>query len=178
MKTISVHTMSYCALSAAIMCILGPMSISIGIIPLSFTNLVIYISIFVIGTKNTVISYLTYMLLGIFGLPVFSGYSGGVAKILGPTGGYIIGFIFMALICGYFKNKFKNKVIIILGFIIATFVAYIFGTAYFVFSSNSSIKYAIAVCVAPFIIGDIIKILISIYVGQAMNKRIIKNFNE
>ena len=100
MRNESVKTMTMCAIMAALMCILGPMSIPIGAVPISFTNLVIYLTVYLLGAKKGCISYLIYMLLGVVGLPVFSGYTGGIAKLAGPTGGYLVGFILLALISG------------------------------------------------------------------------------
>ena len=68
------------ALMAAVTCILAPLSIPIGPVPISFTNLAIYLSLYLLGWKKGTISYLIYLLLGLVGLPVFSGFTGGPAK--------------------------------------------------------------------------------------------------
>ena len=75
------RSMVLAALMAAILCIMGPLSIAIPIspVPISLTNLVIYFSCFLLGTKMGTISYLIYLLLGFAGLPVFSGFTGGAA---------------------------------------------------------------------------------------------------
>ena len=95
-------TMVMISLMAAVICILGPLSLAIPIspVPISLTNLAVYFTIYVLGTKKGTISYLIYLLIGLIGIPVFSGFTGGPAKLLGPTGGYLIGFIFMALLSG------------------------------------------------------------------------------
>ena len=79
----------------AVTCILGPLAIPLSFspVPISLTNLAIYISIYVLGTKSGTISYIVYLLLGLVGLPIFSNFTGGLAKLAGPTGGYLIGFI-------------------------------------------------------------------------------------
>ena len=96
-QTMKIQDLTLIALMAALTCILGPMSIALPFtpVPISFTNLVIYFSIMVIGMKRGTISYLVYLLIGAVGLPVFSGFSGGLAKLAGPTGGYLVGFIFL-----------------------------------------------------------------------------------
>jgi biotin transport system substrate-specific component len=170
-----IYNMTLMAMMAAVMCILGPLSIPIGAVPISFTNLVIYFAVMLIGTKYGTVSYILYMLIGIFGLPVFSGYSGGMAKLMGPTGGYIIGFIFMALISGFFINISKGKKsVVIIGMIIGTIIAYAFGTAWFVFITKCGIIYALAICVLPFILGDLVKILIAVFLGSYIKKQVIK----
>lgn len=61
----------------ALLCIIAPLSIPIGVIPISFTNLIIYLAIFALGSKKGLISYLVYLVIGFIGMPVFSGFSGG-----------------------------------------------------------------------------------------------------
>ncbi len=108
-KKISTRQMTIIALMTAVTCILGPLSIPLPFspVPISFTNLAIYFSVFVLGTYSATVSYLVYLLIGMVGLPVFSGFSGGFGKLAGPTGGYLVGFIFMALIAGFLWTGFR-----------------------------------------------------------------------
>lgn len=108
-KKMTTYQMATAALMAAVMCILGPMSVPIGPVPISLTNLVIYFALYLIGSKYGTVSYLVYLLLGAVGLPVFSGFTGGFAKLAGPTGGYLIGFIPMAIIGGLMIEKSHGK---------------------------------------------------------------------
>ena len=91
----STKRMVWVALFTAITCILAPLSIPIPIspVPITLTNLVLFISLYILSWKEALISYILYLLLGICGLPVFSGFSGGIGKLAGPTGGYLAGFI-------------------------------------------------------------------------------------
>ena len=105
------------ALMTAVTCILAPMSIPIGPVPISFTNLAIYLSLYLLGWKRGTISYLIYLLIGLVGLPVFSGFTGGPAKLAGPTGGYIIGFFVMASAYRYDRRNhrmlpFRNHMVL------------------------------------------------------------------
>ena len=99
------YEMTVTALMTAVTCILAPLSIPIGPVPISFTNLAIYLSLYLLGWKRGTISYLVYLLIGLVGVPVFSGFTGGIGKLAGPTGGYIIGFIAMAVIAGLVIDK-------------------------------------------------------------------------
>lgn len=164
--------MTKTALLSAVICILAPLSIPIGAVPISFTNLVLYFSVYIIGARNTVISYVIYYILGIVGLPVFSGFTGGFAKAVGPTGGYLIGFVFMIIICGIFVKMFKSKLLHIMGMVLGTAAAYAVGTAWYCFEAKSNVISALAVCVAPFIIGDIIKIILAAIFGPKIKKRV------
>lgn len=174
-KTVTTVSMVLMALFAAITCVLAPLSIPIGPVPISLTNLVIYVSVYILGWKQGTISYIVYLLLGMVGLPVFSSYEGGIGKLAGPTGGYLIGFILMAVVCGIFVEKFDGKVVFgIVGMILGTIIAYAFGTAWFCFSTGTGVVAALGLCVFPFIIGDLIKIIIASLVGPVIRKQIKK----
>ena len=83
----STYAMVVTALMAAVTCILAPLSVPIGPVPISLTNFAIYLSLYLLDWKKGTLSYLIYLLLGLVGLPVFSGFTGGLAKLAGPTGG-------------------------------------------------------------------------------------------
>ena len=172
---LTIYQMAAVSLMTALLCILGPMSIPIGAIPISFTNFVIYLTVYLLGTKLGTFSYLIYLLLGTAGLPVFSAYSGGLAKLAGPTGGYLIGFIFMSVICGIFITKSKGKALpSVFGMAIGTAVAYLFGTIWFMAESGSTLMYALTACVFPFLIGDGIKILLASSIGPLIRRALQK----
>ena len=99
-QRISTKTMALIAVMTAVTCILAPLSIPIGPVPISLTNFAIYLGLYIMGVHEEALSYIVYLLIGFVGLPVFSGFTGGAAKILGPTGGYLIGFLPMLIIAG------------------------------------------------------------------------------
>lgn len=171
-----IQKLTTCALMCALMCILAPLSIPIGPIPISLTILIICISIFVIGTKGTVISYLVYLLLGAFGLPVFSGYQGGLGKLAGPTGGYLIGFIFLALISGIFFEKTQGSIIwTVVGMILGIAVDYALGTVWFMYQMDCELSYALSVCVIPFIPVDLCKVVLANIIGRLIRRPLLKS---
>lgn len=162
-------------LMAAVTCVLGPLSIPLPFspVPISLTNLAVYFTIYVIGMKYGTISYFIYLLLGFVGVPVFSGFTSGPAKLLGPTGGYLIGFIFMALICGFFVDKWPAKIYLhFIGMVIGTAVCYLFGTAWLAYQGNYSFYAALWAGVIPFIPGDLVKIIIAMLIGPQIRKRL------
>ena len=174
-KGTKTYQMASIGLMSALICILGPLSIPIGMVPVAFTNLAIYITLYTLGGKKGILSTIIYLLVGLAGLPVFSGFSGGPAKLLGPTGGYLIGYIFMAIISGYFIDRFYSKNFFsILGMIIGTGVLYIFGTGWLAFQANMPARAALAAGVIPFIGGDLVKIIISAYIGPKIRNHLIK----
>ncbi len=173
-KTLS---LTLIALMTAITCILGPISIVIPIspVPVSFTNLAIYLTVMILGQKKGIISCMLYLLIGFAGVPVFSSFTAGPAKLLGPTGGYLIGFIFMAMVSGYFIEKFIGKIYMyIIGMIIGTTICYAFGTTWLSIQSNLSFSTALITGVIPYLPGDATKILIATFAGTEIRKRLVK----
>lgn len=164
-------------LFAAITCILGPLSIMIPVspVPISFTNLAIYVTVIILGWKKGTVSYLVYLFIGFAGVPVFSGFTAGPAKLLGPTGGYLIGFIFMALITGFFVEKFyEKKYMYVVGMILGTLVTYLLGTSWLAFQANMSFEAALFAGVIPYILGDAIKIALAMAIGPTIKDRLKK----
>jgi biotin transport system substrate-specific component len=171
MRDNKIKFMTTTALMAAVICILGPLSLPIGPIPISLTNFAIYITMYILGTKRGLCAFLLYLLLGLVGLPVFSGFSGGPWKLFGPTGGYLIGFIPMALLIGLFLKKHSaNRIACIIVMELATWIAYLTGTLWLAFQANMTFAAALAAGVTPFIILDLIKIVISSLIGPVLRK--------
>ncbi len=165
--------MAYIALFTAVTCILAPLSVPVGPVPISLTNLVIYFSAYILEWKRGTISYILYLLIGMVGLPVFSGFTGGVSKLAGPTGGYLIGFIFMALLCGGVADLCSGKrVPFVLAMVVGTITAYLFGTVWFCFSTGSTVMAALGVCVFPFIPGDMLKMAAAAAFGPMVKRQL------
>lgn len=131
-----------------------------------------------LGGKRGSISVLLYILLGTIGAPVFSGFAGGVGVLLGKTGGYIIGFVFMALAFWLITHFFGEKVWVMLAAAAAgLLICYAFGTAWFMYvyaGSGESIGLytALSWCVIPFIIPDIAKLALAALISTRLKKLI------
>ena len=171
-RSIQTYAMVSTALMTAVTCILAPLSVPIGPVPISFTNLAIYLSLYLLDWKRGTLSYFLYLLIGFAGLPVFSGFTGGVAKLAGPTGGYIVGFIPMAIIAGIVIDHCQKRWIQLLGMIVGTAICYALGTAWFCISASYTVGAALTVCVIPFIPADLIKMVIAMLLGPEIKKRI------
>ena len=161
-------TITKVALSTAIICILGPLSLSIPIspVPISLGILGIFFAVYVNGWLWGTVSCILYLLLGFVGVPVFTGFSAGAGKLLGPTGGYMIGYIFLSLVAGFFISKFeKNIPLHILGMVLGTACCYALGTAWLAISYKMSFGAALMAGVVPFILADAIKMAVAVAVG-------------
>ena len=171
-RKITTQQMALVAIMTALTCILAPFSLPIGPVPISLTNLVIYFSLYLLGWKLGTLSYVIYLLIGLVGVPVFSGFTAGPAKLFGPTGGYLIGFIPMAIICGFAFEKFSNRGMQIAGLAIGTIDAYIFGTAWLAIEAHHTFYQALHAGVIPYIPDDLVKIILVVLVGPIVKKRL------
>ncbi|MDO5155252.1 MAG: biotin transporter BioY [Eubacteriales bacterium] len=170
---IQIKDMALIAVMTAVTCVLAPLSIPIGPVPISLTNLAIYFGLYLIGTKKEVISYIVYMIIGLVGIPVFSGFTGGPAKLIGPTGGYIIGFVPMAIVAGLVIDRFRDKIVpCFLGMVVGTIICYALGTAWLAYQGQMELKAALFAGVIPFIPGDLIKMGIAAFFGRVIRKRV------
>lgn len=187
--------MTLIAVMAAMICVVAPFSIPLPftLVPISFTNLMIYIAVFALGWKRGTLSYVLYLLIGLVGVPVFSGFTGGPAKLVGPTGGYLIGFVFTAIVTGMFvdfasKRELSTKgktnlfriTCYVLGMFLGLLICYAFGTVWYMLQQGIEFKTAyinsvLAACVVPFLPGDAMKIVIAVIVGVPLRATLTKN---
>jgi biotin transport system substrate-specific component len=154
-----------------------------AVVPFTLQTFAVFLCLNILGAKKGIISILIYIFLGVVGLPVFSGFNGGIGALLNVTGGYIIGFIFSALIFGVVTsvlNKKPRKIIKIIASFGGLIGCYIFGTLWYVLlyiknGDTMSFTSALTICVLPFIIPDILKIVMSVAISERIKKLIIKN---
>ena len=166
-QKIKTKQMVLIALMTAVTCVLGPLSIPLPFspVPISLTNF----AIFVLGMENGTISFIIYLLLGAVGVPVFSSFRGGLQVLAGATGGYLIGFIFLALIMGFALDHFDRKLVpTIIGMIIGMVVCYAFGTVWLAKLLSLSFKEGLMMGVIPYLPGDAAKIIIAAIVGPKL----------
>lgn len=163
------------AILAAAICVIAPLSVPSGAIPVTLASLIIYVVSACTQVKFSVPAVTIYILLGCFGLPVFSGFTGGFQIVSGITGGYIISYVpcsaVISLLCGKFGNK---KIIIPLSMILATLICYVCGTLWYAFQTDSTFLASVPVCVLPFIPGDILKITAATCICVALRPKLDK----
>lgn len=171
---LNTKTIAVIGVMTAVICIMGPLALTLPVspVPISLGTLAIYFTPYVLGMKRGTISCCVYLLIGLVGLPVFTGFSSGPAKLLGPTGGYLIGYIFMALICGFVIDRTNKMSVCFLGMILATAVLYLFGTVWLAYQAGMTFREALMAGVIPFIPGDLAKIVIAMIVGPQIKKRL------
>lgn len=172
----SILDIVYIALFAAIISVCSLISIPIGAVPVTLQILGICLAAGFLGLAKGTTSVVIYILLGLIGIPVFAGGTSGFAKLASPTGGYIVGFIFTAIIIGLAVKLFGRKLwVLIVSMVVGVLVCYAFGTAWFIILYNNSGKSmdlanALSLCVTPFLPFDAVKIVISAVLVNRLHK--------
>ena len=160
------------AIFAAILCIISPVSIMIGAVPITFSLFVLILCAQLLSEKEAFYAVLVYLFLGFCGLPVFSGAVGGIGVLLGPMGGYIISYPLVVYIAGKKPKIIKNNFLkLCLPSFCALIVCYIFGSLWYAFVAKVSFAAAVSVCVLPFVLFDAVKIFAVCMFSKAVNKR-------
>lgn len=169
--------MAYIAVFAVMIAVCSWLSIPAAI-PFTLQTFGIFLAVGVLGGKRGTISVLIYLLLGAIGIPVFSGFSGGIGHILGATGGYIVGFLFSALIMWAMESLLgKKRWVLPISMIFGLIGCYVFGTIWFLFvyaNNSGAIGFMTALgwCVFPYIIPDLLKILLALALSKRLNRTI------
>jgi len=160
----TVAKLVFCAVFAALICVVAPISVPIGPVPISLATFAVMLAGFTLGPSAGPAAVLIYLLLGSVGVPVFAGWKGGLGVIAGPTGGYLAGYALLALACGFYTvlspklTRGALKFVWMSVFaIIGTALLYTFGTLHFCLQTGMSAGAAVKVCVLPFIPGDALK---------------------
>ena len=171
MKT---RDMAFIAMFAVIIAICSWISIP-GPVPFTLQTFAVFTAVGLLGGKRGTISVLLYLLLGAVGVPVFAGFSGGVAVLLGSTGGYIAGFLLSALLMWLMEATMGKKTwVLALSMVLGLIVCYFFGTVWFVHvytreTGPMGFMAALSACVIPYIIPDLLKIALSLFLCKRLS---------
>ena len=166
------YELTLTALTAAVTCILGPcvFVLPFSPIPVTFGLLGIMLATTLLGSRLGTISCLIYLLLGCVGLPVFSGFTGGLGVFLGPTGGYLLGYLWFPMLSGRFQ--FMKKAGSVMGMLIGLSLCYLCGTAWLAYCSNIGYKEALFIGVLPYLPFDLFKLFVACFLGNIVRKRL------
>ena len=174
-KEFRVVDLTYMAVCAALIAICAWITIPAAV-PFTLQIFGVFCVLGLLGGKRGTIAILIYLLLGAVGLPVFSGFNGGIGALLGTTGGYLISYIFMGLIYWLAEKLFGTKLVVrIAAMVLGLLVCYAFGTAWFMTayarkSGAIALGTALGWCVFPFIIPDLIKMALALLVSDRVRK--------
>ena len=169
--------MVYCAMFAVLIAVCSWISIP-ATVPFTLQTFGIFVTVGILGGKRGSVSVLIYLLLGAVGIPVFAGFKGGIGALLGTTGGYIIGFLFSALIMWGMDVLLGKKLwVLAVSMVLGLLACYAFGTIWFmvVYARTSGaigLMTALGWCVFPFILPDVIKIALALVLSKRLAKLI------
>ena len=171
-KSFSIRDMVYVSLMAVVITLCSWLSVP-SAVPFTMQTFAVFCALLLLGGRRGFLAVGLYILLGAFGLPVFSGFRGGLGALLGPTGGYILGFLLAALLFWLFEGKLSELILLIGGLLLC----YLFGTLWFVYIYSSGGKEigfgaALGLCVLPYLIPDAIKLLLAFVLTRRVKKAV------
>lgn len=171
------YEIAYVALAVALIAVCAWITIPLGPVPFTLQTFSVALFGALLGWKRGLAAVAVYILMGLIGIPVFSGFKAGTAALLGPTGGYIFGFFFAVLIPGLFKRipvrTFPARLFLFYaGMIAGLAVCYFFGTVWFVLMNKTPVVAALTACVVPFLLPDLIKLFVAALLAVRLEKHI------
>lgn len=147
-------------------------------VPFTLQTMGVFSAVGILGGRRGTLAVLTYILLGAVGLPVFSGFTGGMGVLLGVTGGYIAGFLCSALLMWAMEAMFgSRKPVLAISMVLGLAACYGFGSAWFmvVYTGKTGaigLGAVLAKCVLPFILPDLAKISVALFLTEQLKKHI------
>ena len=190
-NVLSTFDIIICALIAALMFIGAAISLPIGPVPFTLQTFMLFTMLIAFGGRRTSIGVAVYLLLGLVGVPVFAGFKGGFQSLIGPTGGFLIGFLVASLAYTLFAflskpilkkmdKLYKKYIYYAVIILLSDIVMYVFGLAWFmkiyvVTDGSSVIMTALKFCLIPFIIPDVVKMVFAVIVGTTLKPILGKN---
>lgn len=172
-KPMPVRQLTLTALMTALLCIVGPLTLPLGAVPLSLTTAALMLAAMLLGVKRACMACGVYLLLGLAGLPVLSGFTGGAAHLLGPTGGFLMGYLPMTALCALVCSRTDARIWQTAGMMIATLMLYAMGTAWYCLQARVDTASALTVCVLPFLPGDAVKLVAVQLTGPEIRRRLL-----
>ena len=161
-----IRNMALCAMFAALLAVCAWVAFPVGDSVITMQTFALFLTLGILGGKRGTVAVCVYLLLGIVGVPVFSGFQGGYAVLLGPTGGYLFGFLATALIYWLVTALGRDKEISrLLGMVLGLLGCYLLGTLWFGFGylSAGALSWGAILlkCVVPYLLPDTAKLIMA-----------------
>lgn len=165
------YTLVLTGVMAALIAVLSPFTIPLGPIPFSLAVFAVYLAGAMLPPLPALAAVLVYLLLGVAGMPVFSGFQAGPQVLLGPTGGYLAGYFLLALAASLAVGASPKFPLRLAGALAGLVVFYLLGTLWYVFVTGAGFLSGLLVCVAPFVVWDCLKAVLALGLAAALQKR-------
>ncbi|MDE5867022.1 MAG: biotin transporter BioY [Lachnospiraceae bacterium] len=170
----STREIVYIGMFAAILAILSQISIPMPSgMPITLQTFAVALTGYVLAWKRGTAGTLIYILLGAVGVPVFSGLRGGVQVLAGHTGGFIWGFVFMAMLCGIGIMQENKTLGIMIGFI-GLAICHLFGIIQFAVVMKMDFLKSFLLASAPYLIKDAVSVILAYILGYRIRKSLLK----
>ncbi|MDM8275204.1 biotin transporter BioY [Enorma phocaeensis] len=158
------------AVCVALLAVSSWVSIPLGPVPFTLQTMVLAMLPVVLAGRGAAWAVGAYLVLGGIGFPVFAGFMGGVGVLCGPTGGYLVGFLFGELLASLVRDAraLPSATRLPLALVVLLLTSYVLGTAWFVLSSGSDVATALLLCVVPFAVPDVVKMACGAALGRAV----------
>lgn len=169
--------LALCALFAALIAVCAWISIP-ATVPFTLQTFAVFAALGLLGGKRGTVAIVVYLLLGAVGLPVFSGFQGGIGALLGTTGGYLLGFLLSGLIIWAMEARFGDKTrVFIVSAVLGMLVCYAFGTVWYlvVYARTKgavSLATVLGWCVVPFLLPDAVKIALAVLLRGRLKRHV------
>lgn len=174
----SIRALTRAALMAAVVCVLSLLALPMPSgVPLTLQTFAIALAGYLLGARWGAVSIALYLLIGAIGLPVFAGATGGVAKFVSVTGGFLAGFLPLAALCGLGRGAKRLTVSVIWG-LLGLIVCHLFGALQFAYLTSRSIGEALVLVSAPYLVKDALSVLIAALLARILAKRLKLSSNQ
>ena len=166
----NVRNMTFCGIFSALLCLCAWLSFPLGDTAITLQTFGVFLCLGTLGGKRGTVSIFVYLLLGAVGLPVFSGFRGGIGTMLGTTGGYLTGFLVCGLVYWLLTFLFPRRTLPAMA--TGLLVCYLLGTVWYSIiytdSSAATFGFILAKCVFPFLLPDIAKLLLAYQLSKKL----------
>ena len=167
-----IRNMALCGMFSSLLCICAWLSFPLGDVAITLQTLGVFLCLFTLGGRRGTLAISVYLLLGAVGLPVFSGFRGGVGALLGTTGGYLLGFLTTGLVYWLLSFLFPKQPLPAMA--AGLLACYCFGSIwyYHIYISGDSVTlgFIAAKCVLPFLLPDAVKLLLAYRLSQKLKR--------
>ena len=174
MRPIRLTQYIYAGLFAAVLAVLSQLAIPMpGAVPLTLQTFGVALCAYTLGWKFGTLSYLIYFLLGLSGVPVFSNFTGGINKLFGLTGGFLIGFFLLSIGCGLFthyrrtwKMRKHEQLLSLLCGAIGLLLCHLLGVLHLTILANTSFVGSFLLASAPYLLKDFASVVAAFFLGK------------
>lgn len=175
---LSIREITQIGMFSALTAIGAFISVPIGPVPITLQSFFVILSGILLGSKNAMLSQVIYLILGLIGLPIFAGFTGGLQTIFKPSFGFIIGYIVAAYFTGKIVENYKNIKSLPFAVLIGTIIIYAIGLPYMYYilnimlAKNFTIMQILQMGMLAFIPGDTLKAMVAVFVGNRLYNRL------